>query len=318
MVSHWRIAAIVFSLFACLGFSQEAGNGLSTSDYIAELDRLSAAAGKCQTDPQAIPDIIRRIPPRWIVRDGNRTYRVDCEWLKAGVAESANENTDESCRSVQQRIALLRSDAQALLRPAPDSASDRIALARILARREFRKALGPTLWDQWQKRFTAFLVRMLAGIFGSSVFPAISKIVVWVLVAIATIVLGLCIFKSLRSNARLEAIMLQDSAVISDMPWTAWISEAHEAAGKEQWRDAVHLAYWAGISFLESRGLWRPDRARTPREYLRLLSPTSQHRNSLSALTRKFETIWYGHAEAGPESFAESLKHLESLGCHSE
>ena len=62
--------------------------------------------------------------------------------------------------------------------------------------------------------------------------------------------------------------------------------------GNGEWRDAIHLAYWAGISFLERQGFWKPDRARTPREYLRL-SLRSEYRETLRALTQIFELAWY-------------------------
>jgi hypothetical protein len=78
----------------------------------------------------------------------------------------------------------------------------------------------------------------------------------------------------------------------------------------------VHLAYWAGISFLETQGKWHSDSARTPREYLRLIQSSGAHHAPLSALTHQMEIVWYGRAEAGPEAFSEALKHLEDLGCH--
>jgi len=93
------------------------------------------------------------------------------------------------------------------------------------------------------------------------------------------------------------------------------MEEARAAAEGNLWRDSVRLSYRAGISFLEARGAWSPNCARTPREYLRLLSASSEYHGPLSSLTRRFETIWYGGAEAGPDSYAEVLAHLGGLGC---
>jgi hypothetical protein len=61
--------------------------------------------------------------------------------------------------------------------------------------------------------------------------------------------------------------------------------------------------------------MWRPDQARTPREYLRLLAADSQHRGTLTRLTRRLEVTWYGREIAGPETFAETVANLEELGC---
>ena len=87
------------------------------------------------------------------------------------------------------------------------------------------------------------------------------------------------------------------------------------AAERGDWREAVHLAYWAGISFLEAQGLWRPDRARTPREYLRLLPPANTARPALQALTRSFEQIWNAQRPASDSDYGAALSHLEALGC---
>jgi hypothetical protein len=97
--------------------------------------------------------------------------------------------------------------------------------------------------------------------------------------------------------------------------WRLWLEDARTAANAGQWRDAVHLAYWAGISHLEESGAWVPDRARTPREYLRLLSRASTVRAVLGDLTGQFESIWYGGRGAAAEDFQQTLRFLEQLGC---
>jgi hypothetical protein len=102
---------------------------------------------------------------------------------------------------------------------------------------------------------------------------------------------------------------------VSAKQWRVWLKEAHTAAAQGLWREAVHLAYWAGISFLEESGMWRPDKARTPREYLRLLPSGSEHSSTLNTLTRQLEVTWYGTQAAGPETFSETLTNLEKLGC---
>jgi hypothetical protein len=94
-----------------------------------------------------------------------------------------------------------------------------------------------------------------------------------------------------------------------------WLEQANLSAGRGDYRGAVHFAYWAGVARLEELGSWAPDRARTPREYLRVLPPGHQHRSMLSALTQRFERIWYGFDPAGPEDFRQAMSHLESMGC---
>jgi hypothetical protein len=114
-------------------------------------------------------------------------------------------------------------------------------------------------------------------------------------------------------GSELEGVELANLPV-SAKEWVVWLAEARAAAAKGEWRDAIHLAYWAGISFLERQGMWKPDKARTPREYLRLLG-TNEYRETLNALTRIFELAWYANRGASERSFSETLQELEKLGC---
>ena len=82
-------------------------------------------------------------------------------------------------------------------------------------------------------------------------------------------------------------------------------------------RDAVHLAYWCGIAFLEAEGAWKTDPSRTPREYLRLLAPASARVAPLAALTRSFERVWYGTDRADGATYDEAVSELRKLGCPS-
>ena len=187
-------------------------------------------------------------------------------------------------------------------------------LNAILAQSEFQQVHGATWWDRLKYRLGMWIYRTLSKMFGSSSAPTVGRFFVWSLVGIAVLALAYFIFRTIRQNARLESIM-PDVLPVSAKQWRLWLNEAREAAAKGLWRDAVHLAYWGGISFLEESGMWRPDQARTPREYLRLLPADSQHRATLKDLTRRLEVTWYGNEIAGPETFSETVANLEELGC---
>jgi hypothetical protein len=100
--------------------------------------------------------------------------------------------------------------------------SPRIILERILARKEFRdvhRPPEPTAWERLKLRISEFLVRVLGKIFGSSAFPEISKIIIWVLAGVALVVLAVWIYKTLKQSSRLESVNLSKDAPVSARPW---------------------------------------------------------------------------------------------------
>jgi len=100
----------------------------------------------------------------------------------------------------------------------------------------------------------------------------------------------------------------------SARPWNLWLDDARAMAAQGLWREAIHFVYWAAISRLESSRLWPADRARTPREYLRLLAHDDPRGPKLTALTRSFERTWYGGRNAGPSDYRSALSLAAELG----
>ena len=175
---------------------------------------------------------------------------------------------------------------------------------------------GPTFIDRLAQRLIAIVLSVLELLFRSSAIPTISKVFVYGLIGLAVLTLGYVAYRQIKSAGGRESVVPSDLPV-SAKSWGLWLADAHAAAAKNNWREAIHLAYWAGIAFLEQMGTWRPDRARTPREYLRLLSNSSEHRETLTALTRIFELTWYAKREATAGAFAQTMQALERLGCRS-
>ncbi len=197
-----------------------------------------------------------------------------------------------------------------------DLGGTREKLAGILAHREFHNVHGPNVKDVLLARLYRWLSRVLSRLLirGSSRFNWL-QVLVYLLVGAALSLLAVWTIRRLRRReegpgAR-EIIPFAPSA----RGWRTWLAEAHALAQQQDWRNAIHLAYWAGISFLEEHGSWKPNRARTPREYLRMVSSRKPQYPALAALTRKFEIVWYGHRDAAESDFLETLGQLEKLGC---
>lgn len=314
-----RIVRITIIFLLALWFCATAaaavfGRAFSLSEYLSELDHLSTLATQTHDDPGAADTALNDLRGNWTVHASDRDFKVNTEWL-VDRFESLKRNPKDNLRDdLITALNAMKADAQSYDQPPPDSSIAHASLTRILARSEFHDVHGPTWWDRLKYRILMWLVRVLSRTFGSSAVPTVGKVFVWTLVGVAVLALAWLIYRTMRQNSRLESFIPQ-VGTISAKGWRLWMEEAQAAAARGLWRDAVHLAYWAGISFLETSGMWRPDKARTPREYLRLLPAGSEHRPQLSKLTRNLELTWYGNEPAGPETFSETVNLLETLGC---
>ena len=308
-----RVAFIfAFMLIAVRSWAVDAARELSSQEYVAQVARLTSIAGSLREHPEAAQQAINELRGNWKVHADGHDFFVDTGWLIDRFRKGA---TDEQARSeLKSRLDQLASEAAAFEQSPQDSTASHSRLEQILSRSEFHQVHGPTWWDRLKYRVLEWILRLLSRFFGASSAPTAGRVLVWTLVGVAVLTLAYFVFRTLRQSARQESAIPHISAV-SAKGWRIWIAEAQAAAAKGLWRDAVHLAYWAGISFLEERSAWRPDKARTPREYLRLLPAESTHRPALSALTRKVEVTWYGNDPAGPETFSETITLLEDLGC---
>jgi uncharacterized membrane protein YuzA (DUF378 family) len=288
---------------------------LSIQDYIAWLDRLLSGVSSPAEDRSPRGSLlVQEIPPAWRVEAAGRSFDVSNAWLLRDV-RVLRAAPDRAARDrVLDHLRILRSEAVSFQQPAPDASASRVLLNDILERREFRDIHGPTWLDRLRQRLLQFVIDMIERLFGSSAIPTVSSLLVYALIGIAVIVLAMWIAGSIRRSAAAESAV-PDQPLISEKESSVWLSEAHAAAARGDWREAVRLVYWCAVSFLEARGEWRPDRARTPREYLRLLPLSSEERPGLVALTRTFELVWYGAREADPLRFEEALGHLEKIGC---
>jgi len=283
-------------------------------EYKVELTHLLFLADNASDNRSATDTAIDDLRGDWKVKGNGQTFEIHTGWL-VDHFEKLKDNSDPQIRDeLRQGLNLLRDEAEAYEKTPADVTSARAKLTEILARREFNQVHGPTWWDRLKYRILMWIFRLLSRFFGTSAAPTIGKVLVWSLVAIAVIVTAFFVYRAIRQSARIESIVPQVLPV-SAKGWRVWMQEAQAAAGSGNWRDAVHLTYWAGISFLEQSGMWRPDQARTPREYLRLLPAGSERRPPLSALTRTLEQTWYGSRPAGPETFSEAITLVEELGC---
>jgi Domain of unknown function (DUF4129) len=292
-------------------------DALSLSEYIQTLDDLLARARRLSENPQAASAIRDALPDSWHVHDSENDFHIPANTLRRQIGAWESSQSDAKMQQIVLELETLRSDAEDYAKTELPGPNRRRLLDKILARREFRNVHGPTWRDRLKQRFIEWLLKVFGKAISASAFPAVGDVVVYGLIAIAVLVLAFWMYRSLGQSAHLETIM-PVAMPVSAKEWPIWLTEARAAAARGEWREAVHLAYWSGISFLEAQGAWRPDAARTPREYLRLLPAASLQRPALGSLTQQLEKVWYGMQPADSVSFQQALAELEKLGCPSK
>jgi hypothetical protein len=291
---------------------------LSPAEYRQQLHDFNTRVEQLKNHPDQTVKFLAEIPDGVSISDNSHQYSISYAWLKDQLRQflRAEVKTRSTfLQKIQEHLQVLEQQAQAYGKADADPGAPKRKLDEILSRREFRKAHGPSAlaiwWEKVMRWISKFLNRHSPN---GRATEDLLHILVYVAVAVAFSMFAIWLKRRLdrpREQFEREIVPFAPSA----RGWRTWLGEARDAAQQGDWRNGVHLAYWAGISFLEERGAWRPDRARTPREYLRMLGMRKPEYSTLSALTRKFEIIWYGHREASAADFQETLGQLEKLGC---
>lgn len=235
----------------------------------------------------------------------------------ASVAKTPAASVDTQLTEARQRLA---ADAQQIAQPSQPTTADsaqRRALAALLAGRDYQGVAQTTV----RERFLEWLGNVLDELLGRLMrFGARSP---WIGFVVRALFLGgLCLLlvwllvrMERRSRIRLLA---EDGAGLAAAPsargWQHWLRDAQAMAGQGLWREGIHFLYWAAIARLEAGHLWPADRARTPREYLRLLPAADPRRAGLTVLTGTFERTWYGGRQAGAADYQSAMRRAAELG----
>jgi hypothetical protein len=313
-----QLALVLFALAMLVLPAAAAGSELSLAEYRQQLRELTANVDALADHPELAGKTATDLPDKVVVNTGSGQVTVNYRNLKDDLA--AFSRADAAQRSaalaqIQNYLRELGAEAEAYEQGSSPAAA-RQKLTEILARREFRGKQGTSTGDVILGKILSWLARLLNKLrpSGNSRFD-VFQILVYVFIGAALIVLVLWTMRHLRRPREEPALREIVPFAPSARGWRAWLAEARTLAQQQDWRNAIHLAYWAGISFLEEQGAWRPDRARTPREYLHLVGLRSARYPILATLTRKFELVWYGHRDAAESDFQETLRQLEKLGC---
>jgi Domain of unknown function (DUF4129) len=219
----------------------------------------------------------------------------------------------------------------------------RIKLREILSRSEFQQSKREESWlTKLWKRFLNWLWGIISRVFGAANNKVVRNVVLYGAILVAFCALAWALVRALTAAERKEALKLA-GAPLPGKTWSQWAREAIAAAGAGNYREAIHAAYWAGVYRLSELGAWQLDRARTPREYLRLLRALAETANAatnmnmpdaqnsgailldpavrarraeaLAALTNRLEAVWYDNQGATHDDFRSAVQDLEILEC---
>ena len=219
-----------------------------------------------------------------------------------------------------QEIAQADSAAAGTPTAAPDYAQEHIqvraTMKQVLSGRDFRGLESHRLRDSLLEKLGEWLNRFfesIAKLHASSEWAG--RVIVWGF--ILAVCVGLAwVLLQLERRWRIRLVPESDgpaAGAASARDWQLWLADARRAAAAGEWREAIHFVYWAAISRLESRRLWPADRARTPREYLALVTADDPRRVVLATLTGSFERTWYGGRTAGESDYLQAEKLADGL-----
>ncbi len=291
---------------------------LDLKAYLGELERWSAAARTLKDHPEEATALRKELPQAWSIRMGEQHFEVSTQWVDSILDSIGNNPRSAGINSRQMvaRLNAMRAEAVALARPAElQPGTARSKLDEVLRRSEFRGVHGPTWFDRLRERVSFWLAKFLEKLLVSlQGHPMGTKVLLWAMLIVAGLAFLVWLVRLLLYRPISPGLDLS-GAIPAPSTWRDLLRDAVASAGRGNYRDAIRLAYWAGVYRLEELGMWQVDRTRTHREYLRLLPESYPSRGAVSAITSRFEQIWYGEQAASSEDFQFASVQLEKLGC---
>jgi hypothetical protein len=308
--------AVVFLL---VGMEQASGqSALTESQYIDQLERYENQINQLASKPQEAVGFRDSVPETLTVQTTRGDVPVDLAFLRDALNRFLTAPATEKPNILANaggRLKAMRAEAGLYEKPDRADAAMRKQLDQILSAREFDRVRGPSPLDLLWQRVRSSIGRVLRKI--SPKIPDVQDLgqwLVWGMIALAASICGVWLYRVSRQT-------LEDRTreIVPFMPsarnWREWLADARARAAQGDWRDAIHMGFWAGVSRLESEGAWAPDKTRTPREYLNAIPRSSSSREPFTAMTRVFEASWYGSRPTTAADFEQFAIQLERLGC---
>jgi len=269
--------------------------------------------------PSEIRQLQDSLPPFWVVRVGDKPLEVPTEPIRSRLQQLQlhSGNSQAAARELRSLLHGMKEEAEEMGRSQErvSPAKAQVTLDEVLRRKEFQSARGPSGMEILMARISPWLVEKLARLLSKlHLGGRTGNAVVWSVIALAFLTLSYMAWKWMIGWHPVQAAA-QPVAPSAPIDARQWIQEALAAAERGDYRAALHCAYWGAIARLEDLGRLSRDRARTPRECLRLLEGQPGDHRLLRALTGIFERVWYGCRAASESDWAGAKELLEKIGC---
>jgi Domain of unknown function (DUF4129) len=311
-----RIALL--ALAACLAAHAEEPPYSTPGQLAAHLTELHDTVNAANAR-----SIAESLPPNWNVQANRQTFTISTVTLKNLLTAHA-PRTNQSWPMISEAKTWLEECSLHLgtFEKPSDSPAALAAVKNILSRPEFSSSEErESAWDRWKRQMLAWIGGLLARIFGAAFAnPTTRDVLFWAFLFGG---IGLAAYFLIRLWRAVEKPM--PGGLPEPMPDRGaanWVRAARVAAESGDLRRAIQCAYWAAIAHLEETSALTRDAAKTPREYLSVLTcpPSGKPLETTSlervqSLTIHLERHWYAGQEASREDFADCLHSLEALGC---
>jgi Domain of unknown function (DUF4129) len=311
-------ASVMFVLVSVAGLSAGDQAPLSLAEYKLRLEQYSTEIQTIAQHHEHAVDFNHSVPPTsFQVQTQAGVITVSVEFLHKELneyLEAAPAQKPTILSQLADRTKAMRSEADSFEQAHGGDSAARDRLNQILSASEFDRVRGPSELELLQERISAWIQKKLDKLFPDAPdLDQLGQIFVWIVIAIVSSILAVWLYR--QSKERMDRPREVMPFVPSAKSWRSWLIEAHDKAAQGEWREAIRLGFWAAVSRLESEGVWRPDKARTPREYLNAIPAANATKSPFAAVTRTFEAAWYGGRPASAGDFERFINEIEKLGC---
>lgn len=310
------VLAAVLSVAAPSSGRQGGGPALSIGQFDAEVDLLIERLDAAETRDARLA-VIATLPPVWRIADGAQEFHFGTAWVTAMLQPAvANPSTWSATRAaLRRRLLAIREEVASFPGTRAHQPHARTVLSGILSREEFQRSAASRWREDLQRRVGEWIENLLARLgAGPGAGRRAGIALAWIASLGALAALGWWIVRTIARGRPDVSLGLGDSAS-RNIRARELALRSLGAARAGDLREAVRIAYRAALVRLEEQGVWRVDDARTPREYLSLLRGNDDRRAPMTALTRRFEQVWYGNQPAATDEAAHVRAQLEELGC---